>query len=46
LIQLARETPRIDWEARRVERERSRLTDDATLVVIRRRIGSSAAARP
>jgi hypothetical protein len=36
LTQLARETPRIDWEARRVARERALLTDDATLVVIRR----------
>lgn len=36
LTQLARETPRIDWDVRRVARERALLTDDATLVVIRR----------
>ena len=36
LTQLARETPRVDWEARRMGRERALLTDDATLVVIRR----------
>ena len=46
LTQLARETSRIDWEVRRVERERGRLTDDATLVLMRRRREPHTARRP